>query len=83
MVWCFIPEYGRYDTAIVEKIFTGPKGGKQALLRPLGRPFATSLSSLPKRPPKFNPNATRKCPACGKPTRITTAGCDHCDLEDK
>ncbi len=25
----------------------------------------------------------RKCPACGRMTRITTAGCDHCDLEDK
>ena len=23
------------------------------------------------------------CPACGKQTRDTTAGCDHCDLEDK
>lgn len=25
----------------------------------------------------------RRCPACGKLTRITTAGCDHCDLEHK
>lgn len=24
-----------------------------------------------------------ECPACGKMTRNTTAGCDHCDLEDK
>lgn len=24
-----------------------------------------------------------KCPACGRMSRITTAGCDHCDLEDK
>ena len=24
-----------------------------------------------------------KCPSCGKLSRITTAGCDHCDLEDK
>jgi hypothetical protein len=24
-----------------------------------------------------------KCPACGKLTRDTTAGCDHCNLEDK
>lgn len=25
----------------------------------------------------------KKCPACGKMSRVTTAGCDHCDLEDK
>lgn len=25
----------------------------------------------------------RRCPNCKKMTRITTAGCDHCDLEDK
>jgi hypothetical protein len=25
----------------------------------------------------------RKCPACGNMTRITMAGCDHCDIEDK
>jgi hypothetical protein len=24
-----------------------------------------------------------RCTACGKMTRDTTAGCDHCDLEDK
>jgi hypothetical protein len=24
-----------------------------------------------------------RCPACKRLTRITTAGCDHCDLEDK
>lgn len=24
-----------------------------------------------------------KCSACGKMTRDTTAGCDHCDFEDK
>ena len=24
-----------------------------------------------------------KCPNCGKPSRNSTAGCDHCDLEDK
>lgn len=23
------------------------------------------------------------CPACKRMSRITTAGCDHCDLEDK
>lgn len=26
---------------------------------------------------------TRDCEYCGKQTRITTAGCDHCDVEDK
>lgn len=25
----------------------------------------------------------RRCDYCGKMTRITTAGCDHCDVEDK
>lgn len=25
----------------------------------------------------------RKCDYCGKMTRVTTAGCDHCDVEDK
>jgi hypothetical protein len=25
----------------------------------------------------------RECKYCGKMTRITTAGCDHCDVEDK
>lgn len=25
----------------------------------------------------------KKCPACGHMSRVTTAGCDHCDLEDK
>ena len=25
----------------------------------------------------------RRCPACKRLTRDTTAGCDHCDLEDK
>lgn len=25
----------------------------------------------------------RVCEYCGKRTRITTAGCDHCDVEDK
>lgn len=25
----------------------------------------------------------RRCSACGKMSRITTAGCDHCDMEDK
>jgi hypothetical protein len=24
-----------------------------------------------------------QCPACGRMTRNTTAGCDHCELEDK
>lgn len=28
-------------------------------------------------------NERKACPACGKPSRATTAGCDHCDLEDK
>jgi hypothetical protein len=27
--------------------------------------------------------ATHHCPSCGKKTRDTTAGCDHCDYEDK
>lgn len=26
---------------------------------------------------------TRVCEQCGRATRITTAGCDYCDLEDK
>ncbi len=25
----------------------------------------------------------QQCSECGKPTRPNTAGCDHCDLEDK
>ena len=25
----------------------------------------------------------RRCEYCGKLTRETTAGCDHCDIEDK
>lgn len=29
------------------------------------------------------PTGKRRCPACKRMTRITTAGCDHCDLEDK
>ena len=28
-------------------------------------------------------SATRKCKYCGKQSRVTTAGCDHCDVEDK
>lgn len=28
-------------------------------------------------------SAEKQCPACGKMSRTTTAGCDHCDLEDK
>ena len=24
-----------------------------------------------------------KCVSCGKMSRVTTAGCDHCDYEDK
>jgi hypothetical protein len=27
--------------------------------------------------------AKRKCEHCGKMTRVTTAGCDHCNVEDK
>ncbi len=30
-----------------------------------------------------SPVRRRRCPACKRLTRITTAGCDHCDLEDK
>ena len=31
-----------------------------------------------------HPNIDKvRCPACKRLTRITTAGCDHCDLEDK
>lgn len=26
---------------------------------------------------------THECPACGKQSRNSTAGCDHCNLEDK
>lgn len=34
--------------------------------------------------PCVNPMSRREpCPACGKLSRITTAGCDHCGLEDK
>ncbi len=29
------------------------------------------------------PSIYQICTACGQLTRITTAGCDHCDLEDK
>ena len=33
---------------------------------------------------RANPlNQRARCPACGRLTRITTAGCDHCGLEDK
>lgn len=28
-------------------------------------------------------DARRRCAHCGELTRITTAGCDHCDVEDK
>ena len=30
-----------------------------------------------------NPLGKHTCPACGKQSRVTTAGCDHCDYEDK
>lgn len=34
--------------------------------------------------PFLHPNSyKRKCLYCGKLTRDTTAGCDHCDVEDK
>lgn len=34
--------------------------------------------------PSHDPLAvTRTCAACGRQTRITTAGCDNCDVEDK
>jgi len=29
------------------------------------------------------PVATRTCERCGRQTRISTAGCDHCDLADQ
>lgn len=32
------------------------------------------------KPPPWD---TRKCENCGRWTRVTTAGCDHCDIEDK
>jgi rubrerythrin len=32
---------------------------------------------------RINLNSKHKCPSCGKMTRDSTAGCDHCDLEDK
>jgi 5'(3')-deoxyribonucleotidase len=32
---------------------------------------------------KPEPKAVHLCPSCGKRSRATTAGCDHCDLEDK
>jgi hypothetical protein len=30
-----------------------------------------------------NPEGSEPCAGCGKRSRITTAGCDHCDYEDK
>ena len=34
--------------------------------------------------PRVNPLAAmRTCEYCGMKTRITTAGCDHCNFEDK
>jgi hypothetical protein len=29
------------------------------------------------------PERRRRCGVCGKWTRESTAGCDHCDVEDK
>ena len=37
-------------------------------------------SKEPLRPRRWSKHT---CAACGKQTRNTTAGCDHCDLEDK
>jgi len=38
----------------------------------------------PEPPPAADdPLGMRVCEACGQETRKVTAGCDHCDLEDK
>jgi len=42
---------------------------------------AEELLKIPVKDPIFKKKA--KCPACGKMSRVTTAGCDHCGLEDK
>lgn len=42
------------------------------------------LRLLEERNQPANPlRGKAKCPACGRMSRITTAGCDHCGLEDK
>jgi hypothetical protein len=44
------------------------------------RAFAAEEALLGSRSPL---DRTRPCVACGLATRVTTAGCDHCEHEDK
>jgi len=41
------------------------------------------LDRIKARTPKYNETSTVPCPDCGKFSSIFTAGCGHCDYEDK
>ena len=55
----------------LESYSVGPSTDMKAALRELTRVRHAMLFGK------------RRCPDCGKLTRDTTAGCDHCDYEDK
>lgn len=57
----------------------------RGLPRTLERDHVISIvEASPELEYPYDPEAVRRrCDACGKMTRVTTAGCDHCDMEDK
>lgn len=52
IIECYIPYEGRTSQAIIVKIITGPRGGRKAVVRPLGTPFSVSMSTLEKKAKK-------------------------------
>jgi len=66
----------RHDQDVADFI-----SGKAAI--ECARVASTHFSMMADHLPKIPTDRTRICDYCGKQTRVTTAGCDHCDVEDK
>jgi hypothetical protein len=69
--WCGVP-VERYEL-VLEDFKSLEKELEETKLK------LANLSSLAKEVVR----QMRVCEYCHKPTRVTTAGCDHCDVEDK